>query len=205
MIASERSTACASPRVFSTRVPIAGSLARSSSIASSSSRAIASGHHPAPLREDPGKVAGQVFRAGSANGHHRARGRPGRCRCRPTGNDSRVRRYGVRAAAARRRQHRRGGRCPPPAPEHARRPAGETAPAGRSNRPAAIRAPDRRARPRRWCRTHRRDRAALCACRRAGSGRRCRASTPSNGTSGRLIVLDRSSTMTISSQASASS
>ena len=47
-VASIASTAVASPAVFMIHVPISSSLVRSSRIASSSSRAIASGHHAAP-------------------------------------------------------------------------------------------------------------------------------------------------------------
>ena len=47
-MASLASIASASPRVFSTQVPISSSFVRRSRIASSSSRAICNGHHVAP-------------------------------------------------------------------------------------------------------------------------------------------------------------
>ena len=47
-VSSTASTAAASPRVFSTQVPTSSSFVRSIRIASSSSRAIASGHQDAP-------------------------------------------------------------------------------------------------------------------------------------------------------------
>ena len=47
-VASTASTASASPRVFRIQVPTSISLVRRHRIASSSSRAIASGHQPAP-------------------------------------------------------------------------------------------------------------------------------------------------------------
>ena len=55
--ASHASTAAASPSVFSSQVPISSSLLRIDRIASSSSRAIASGHQLAPAASTPVKLA----------------------------------------------------------------------------------------------------------------------------------------------------
>ena len=57
-VASLASTAAASPSVFRIQVPMSSSLVRIERIASSSSRAIASGHQAAPCASMPSMVSG---------------------------------------------------------------------------------------------------------------------------------------------------
>ena len=174
-VASTASTAAASPSVFRSQVPMSSSLVRSYRIASSSSRAIASGHQAAPAASMPAMSVG----CGAARRLHRerrgARGavdrdvdvrvvdrrrrRPSRCERRQ------------RDALARRPARSLCARARARAPARAAR----TAPAWRPRRPAASPSRAGRARLRRWCRRCRRGRGARGACRSRASGRRCRA------------------------------
>ncbi len=204
-VASTASTAAASPCVFRSHVPMSSSLVRSDRIASSSSRAIASGHHARAGGLDAGDVR-RLRRRGRADGERggaRARDRWRRRRARSDSPRRRVVRCERRERDAVAR--RRGGRCAAPARARARCTAAANcaglATASTSRQSSAFwpRTPSVRVQKMsaRSCRTWR---LSVTRVRPPVPG-----STPSSGTSGSATLDERSSTRKISSQASASS
>ena len=174
-VASIASTAAASPSVLISQVPMSSSLVRIDRIASSSSRASASGYQAAPAASMPAMSVG----CGAGRRLDGAgRGALGAVDLDRRRSGSAARRPRSCAAAASASTPLRVGRPVALRGElqrallhlRARRP-----PAWRCRRPGASPWPSGRARLRWWCRRCRPGRGAHGACRSRGSGRRCRA------------------------------
>ena len=203
-VASAASTCEASPAVFRTQVPMSSSFVRSSRIASSSSRAIASGHHDAPAATiGPRPSAGERFRRRDRDG------RTARAAV-DAHVDMLVAVAGVVDSACERRE--RDARPRPSADRSCAASASARSFTACANCCGLAWPSMSRHSCARWARTPSTSVQKMSAWSRRMrrlSVRRVRppvpGSTPSSGTSGRLTAADRSSTRKISSQASASS
>ena len=154
-------------------MPISSSFVRSDRIASSSSRAMRSGHQSAPAARIPARSRGCALRARVPSS-----GPAGACdRCARRHGRTRVRHHSRRNRAVTARCHARRpvDRSLQRARVRVRVPSPGTRPVSRSHRRAASPWRAVRARLRSSCRRCRRDRAAPCACRSAASVRPCRA------------------------------